>query len=292
MRAFDIVFIGHMAIDEIHHYDGSVSVNPGSAVLCGALAAVNVGSNVTVVTRMARYDDHILTGLYDAGVQVFVIPASETTYIQVIHPSENMDVRELNQIHNAGLFQIQDIPDISADVYHLAGISDQEFSLALIKDLKSRNVRLSADMQSFVRQVDPLTGKIAFDDVDKKIEILNMLDYVKLDIVEARILTKSDNLEIAARTLSDWGCHEVLITNSEGVLGLVNGVSHFSRFTNRSVIGRTGRGDTTFGAYLAWRREHSFQEALEFAAALVSIKMERSGPFSEDLETVLTRMNT
>jgi sugar/nucleoside kinase (ribokinase family) len=290
MGAFNIVFIGHMAIDEVRHYDGKVSINPGSAVLCGALAATNIGSKVAVVTRMSSRDTNILTALFDAGVEVSVVPTPETTYIQVIHPSENMDVRELNQVHNAGYFQLDDIPEISADIIHLAGITDQEFSLDFIRGLKSRHVRLSADMQSFVRQVDLETGKIYFNDVKEKRAIIEMLDFVKLDIVEAKILTKTDDLELAARKIAAWGGGEVVITNSDGVLGLVNGVSYFSRFTNRSVIGRTGRGDTTFGAYLAWRKDHSFQESLDFAAALVSIKMEQNGPFSGDLSMVLSRM--
>lgn len=290
MSIFDIIFIGHMAIDEVHHFDGTVSVKPGSAVLCGAVAAAKIGSKVAVVTKVSPQDESILTGLFDAGVDVFVIPASETTYIQVIHSSHNVDVRELNQVHNAGFFQTEDIPKIPAGVYHLAGISDQEFSLPLIKALKSRNFPLSADMQSFVRQVDLNTGKIFFDDVKEKIAIIEMLDYVKLDIVEAKILTETDDLELAARKIAAWGGGEVIITNSDGVLGLVNGVSYFSPFTNRSVIGRTGRGDTTFGAYLAWRKDHSFQESLDFAAALVSIKMEQNGPFSGDLSMVLSRM--
>ena len=291
MSAFDIVFIGHMAIDEVHHYGGMVSINPGSAVLCGALAAANVGSKVAVVTRISPQDEKILSALYDANVEVFVIPTAETTYIQVIHPSENMDVRELIQVHNAGHFHVDDIPELKADVYHLAGISDQEFTLDFIRNLKSRHVCISADMQSFVRQVDILTGQIYFKDVEMKAELFNVLDYVKLDIVEAEILVKTNDLELAARKIADWGSREVLITSSEGVLGLVNGESHFSPFTHRSVIGRTGRGDTTFGAYLTWRKEHTFNEALDFAAALVSIKMEKSGPFTGDLDAVLLRMN-
>jgi sugar/nucleoside kinase (ribokinase family) len=56
------------------------------------------------------------------------------------------------------------------------------------------------------------------------------------------------------------------------------------------VQGRTGRGDTTFGSYLARRLECGVVESLKFAAALASIKMERPGPFSGSLEQVLERM--
>jgi sugar/nucleoside kinase (ribokinase family) len=56
-------------------------------------------------------------------------------------------------------------------------------------------------------------------------------------------------------------------------------------------VGRTGRGDTTFAAYLARRNDHGVSESLKFAAALVSIKMETPGPFQGSLADVLARMN-
>jgi sugar/nucleoside kinase (ribokinase family) len=44
------------------------------------------------------------------------------------------------------------------------------------------------------------------------------------------------------------------------------------------------------GAYLARRMDHPVEDALKFAAALVSIKMESEGPFKGTLEDVLKRM--
>ena len=52
-----------------------------------------------------------------------------------------------------------------------------------------------------------------------------------------------------------------------------------------------GRGDTFFGAYLARRLDHSVEDSLRFAAALTSIKMESTGPFSGSLEDVIERMD-
>lgn len=81
----------------------------------------------------------------------------------------------------------------------------------------------------------------------------------------------------------------MVITRADGVLARVEGNAYFSPFTNRSVIGRTGRDDTAFGAYLAGRPGHSVQETLDFAATLVSIKMESNGPFNGTLADVLAR---
>ncbi len=74
------------------------------------------------------------------------------------------------------------------------------------------------------------------------------------------------------------------------MLAQVNGKTFYEKFSNRSAVGRTGRGDTTFAAYLAWRLDHNVAESLRFAAALVSIKMETPGPFNGTLAEVLARM--
>ena len=81
-----------------------------------------------------------------------------------------------------------------------------------------------------------------------------------------------------------------MITRADGVLARVNGRTFWKPFSNRSVVGRTGRGDTTFAAYLAYRLDHEVTESLKFAAALVSIKMETPGPFGGTLAEVLARM--
>ena len=286
----DIAFIGHMCYDEIHPFGGAPSTAPGSAVLCGAMAAVRVGCNVTVVTRMSAEDEHILEPMRALGVECVLIPTRNTTRMRVVHPCEDVDVREMAQIANAGYMQVDDMPPITSRFVHLAGITDQEFTLELIGGLRDRGYSVSTDMQSFVRQVDPATREIGFADVPAKAEITALLDRVKLDVVEARILTGSDDLETAAKQFADWGCPEVVITRADGVLARVNCETIFEPFTNRSIVGRTGRGDTTFAGYMARRLTHSPADSLRFAAALVSLKMESPGPFAGTLQDVLERM--
>jgi hypothetical protein len=48
----------------------------------------------------------------------------------------------------------------------------------------------------------------------------------------------------------------------------------------RNLSGRTGRGDTCFSAYITERLSSSIGEALMTVAALVSLKMEKAGPFT------------
>ena len=290
MNTFDITFVGHLCFDEITPYHGNTVVAPGSAVLCGAVAAARIGQRVAIVTRMAPADDVILQPLLDLGVETFVIPTPETTWSVVIHPTPNVDERVLKLARSAGLFAVEDVPAITTRDLHLAGISDQEFSMDFIRGLKAQGYRLSVDMQSFVRQVDPRTRTIEFRDVPGKKDIVALMSKVKLDIVEAKVLTGTDDLEQAARQFEAWGSPETVITHAEGVLARVNGTNYYEKFSNRSTAGRTGRGDTTFAAYLARRSDHDVADSLKFAAALVSIKMETPGPFQGTLADVLTRM--
>jgi len=287
---YDITFLGHMCIDEIVPYRGETHTAPGSAVLCGSMAAARIGSRVAVVAGMAESDTAMLDPLRNAGADVFIIPAPVTTWIRVVHPTPDADVREMLLKRNAGLIELQDVPQLETRFLHLAGISDREFTLELIRGLKERGHSLSTDMQSFVRQVDPATQRIHFRDVPRKREIVALMDRVKLDAVEAKLLTGHDDLDQAAREVESWGCPEIVITESRGVLARVNGTTLFEPFSNRNMSGRTGRGDTTFAAYMARRLDHDPQHSLKFAAALVSIKMETPGPFSGTLDDVLIRM--
>ena len=287
---YDITFIGHMCYDEIIPFGGKPMIAPGSAVLCGAMVAARVGKKVAAVVKMAPKDREILQPMKDVGVETYLIPADVTTYSRVLHESANVDERKLTLVKSAGVISITDVPKLESTCAHLAGISDTEFDMPLMKGLKARGYGLSADMQSFVRHVTPVTHDIEFSDVAAKKDIASMMDTLKLDVVEARILTGTEDLEKAAAIVEGWGCPEVLITHSQGVLARVKGVTYYEKFSNSNVSGRTGRGDTTFAAYLSWRLDHSPAESLKFAAALVSIKMETPGPFKGTLEDVAKRL--
>lgn len=289
-KKYDITFVGHMCYDEIIPFGGQPHIAPGSAVLCGAMVAPRVGKKVAAVVKMAKKDELICQPMKDLGVDIYVVPSEETTYSRVFHYSANVDERKLTLVKSAGFISIDDVPKLDSTCVHLAGISDTEFDMPLMKGLKARGYSLSADMQSFVRHVDPASREIEFSDVADKKEIASMMDKLKLDIVEAKILTGTDDLEKAAVMVESWGCPEVMITHSQGVLARVKGKTYYEKFSNSNVSGRTGRGDTTFSAYLSWRLDHDPAESLKFAAALVSIKMETPGPFKGTLEDVLERI--
>ncbi|HEX9911338.1 MAG TPA: PfkB family carbohydrate kinase [Desulfatiglandales bacterium] len=291
MNRYDLVFMGHVTIDEIEAKEGSARGVPGGAPYFGAFAACWSKKRIAVVTRMADDDAYMLDPLKAAGIDVYLQPVPSTTHMRVVHPTGNVDERLMFQTQNAGFFVNADIPPIEPCLIHLGALTDREFTIGFMRHLKERGFRLSVDMQNFVRQVDTETGVIQFRDVPGKREIVGLADIVKLDVIEAEVLTGTRDMEEAARLVEEWGALETILTCSDGAFARCKGKPYFERFSNRRSQGRTGRGDTTTGAYLARRIDHSVQESLRFAVALASIKMETPGPFRGSLEDVLARMN-
>jgi sugar/nucleoside kinase (ribokinase family) len=291
MNRYDIVFTGHVTLDQIEAPEGSARGVPGGAPYFGAYAACWAKKKIAVITRMAEEDQHILEPLKAVGIDIYLQPTHSTTHMRVVHPTGNVDERVMVQTEDAGFFVIEDILPIESRLIHLGALTDREFTLGFMRDLKQRGFRLSVDMQSFVRQVDPKSGIIHFNDVPAKREIVGLADIVKLDIIEAEIMTGTRNMEKAAALVEEWGAIETILTFSDGVFARYKGDTFFEKFSNRNSQGRTGRGDTVMGAYLVRRIDHDVQMSLGFAAALASIKMETPGPFRGSLEDVLARMS-
>ena len=65
-----------------------------------------------------------------------------------------------------------------------------------------------------------------------------MMDKLKLDVVEARILTGTEDLEKAGIIVESWGCPETLITHAQGVLARVKGKTYYEKFSNSNVSGQ------------------------------------------------------
>jgi len=262
MADFDIAFIGHLCRDEVVSYSGETEVFPGGAVYYGAIAAASIGRKVQAIVKVAVEDEFLTRELRDAGASVHIVPSAQSTFIRIVHPVEDVDVREIHLLSMADYFKIDEIPDLGTGRVCLAGASDREFTVGFLHDIRARAEMLAADMQGFVRQFCPETGEILFHDVPEKAEIFSLLDVVKLDIVEAKALTGSDDLDEAAKMVEDMGAGEVIITSAAGVTARAGGRAFFAPYSAHEIVGRSGRGDTTLAAYLSWRCEHDVEPSL------------------------------
>lgn len=292
MNHYDILFVGHTTIGTVVPFEGPPSVERGGGpVLYASIAASVSGKRISAATKISEGEDYIIGPMKDAGIDVFVYPG-RTIRCRFVFPTANVDERQV--FCPGGLEQVITIDDLlpfEQCLIHLCWIGPHQPQLVLMRELKTRGFSLSVDMQNFVFQMDEETEIIHFRDVPEKKEIVGMVDFVKLDAVEAKILTGADNLLDQADILESWGSAEIILTSSEGVLARSKGKSAFAKFTNKSTQGRMGRGDTVIGSYLSYRLDHSVEYSLGFAVAMTSIKLESPGPFTGSFDDVIGRMN-
>jgi sugar/nucleoside kinase (ribokinase family) len=290
IEQYDLVLVGNFGRGEMHRFDGTTEPILGGPIFQSAMATRWSDRRVAVVTRMAESDTGLLEPLREAGVAFFVSPAPETTRGHIYYLSDDVDDRRHVVEKTAGPFSLADLPPIDARLLHLVGVNRLEFPLEFMADLHDHGIRFSIDMQALVRAADLRTGEVIYGDYPHKKQVAGMAETVKLDAVEAQLLTGAADLEQAAVQFEEWGACEVMVTSADGALVRHQGRTYFERFSNRNVTGRTGRGDTAFASYLLRRMDFGVGDSLRFAVALTSIKMESPGPFMGTLDDVLERM--
>jgi sugar/nucleoside kinase (ribokinase family) len=106
---------------------------------------------------------------------------------------------------------------------------------------------------------------------------------LKADAVEAERLTGERDRHRAARALAALGPREILLTHNGGVLVCHDGRIDEAPFVAEAVRGRSGRGDTCTSAYLSRRLSSPPEDAVVWAAAVTSLKLEAEGPFAREV---------
>jgi sugar/nucleoside kinase (ribokinase family) len=280
--------IGHFAKDEVVHR-GQRETTSGGSVYYGAIALRRLGFSVAVATRLARADFDRLEELKAEGILVFAQAAPETSGIENVYVTEDMNRRRCRPLNFAGPFRLEDIPEIAAGTIIVGPIMAGEVGLPLLKALASRGAELALDAQGFVRVIEG--DNLVFRDWPDKAEGLSYVNVLKADDAEAEVLTGQTDPRAAARALSACGPEEIVLTHGGGLLVYAQGEFYQAPFRPRQIRGRTGRGDTTFATYLGERLTAPPAEACRFAAAVASLKMEQPGPFRgqrQDVEAFLS----
>ncbi|GAB4371409.1 MAG: PfkB family carbohydrate kinase [Spirochaetales bacterium] len=286
MKQYDIVMIGHVSKDIMVYGDREERLL-GGAVVYSSAAAARSGAKVLVITKAAEEDLPLLEVMRHPNVEILTLPSPVTTSIRNEYFSEDRERRKVTLLSQATSFTLDEIPAFQTSILHLAGLFYGEIPVSLIPPLACR-YKVAVDAQGLLRR--NTGGALAFQDLEDKAEILPHITFLKTDAAEAEVLTGEKDREEAARILAAYGPEEVMVTHNTEVLVLREGRFYRAPFTPRNLSGRTGRGDTCFASYLYWRLHHPIQEAVSYAAALTSIKMETPGVFTGTPEDVKARM--
>jgi sugar/nucleoside kinase (ribokinase family) len=283
---YDVATIGNYTKDTIITPDGTRQVD-GGGVRYAAHAAASLGFKVAAITRLAAADSHVLDALEAAGIDVYACETPESTHMCLDYPTGDVDKRILTVASTAGSFTPFQIRGVDAKAFVVSASIRGEVSLEVIRELRSKDdTTISLDVQGFIRVAAP-DGRLEHREWWEKRDVLSQVDILKADAVEARFLTGETDIETSARMLADLGPSEIIISHSDGLLVHADGEFHRAPFHAGSLAGRSGRGDTCVGSYVARRLTSPPAEATVWAAAVASLKMEHEGPFSGTTDDVV-----
>ena len=274
---YDIACVGNYTKDTIISPDGVRSVD-GGAMNYAAHAAVATGRKVAVVTRLAQEDySRVVEPLEKIGVECLVTITPQSTCLQLEYPTQDPDIRHLSVTSTAGSITVDQVQVLQCRASIIGASFRGEVGMDTIKALRLRCGLLAADAQGFARIVEG--QKLTFHPWETMPDVLLLLDVFKADLKEAEFLTGTGDLYKSAQIFAGYGPREVLITHQEGLLVYAESRFYEAPFHARRMNGRSGRGDTCTGAYVAKRLSATVDDATRWAAALTSLKMENEGPF-------------
>jgi sugar/nucleoside kinase (ribokinase family) len=280
---FDIAFLGHYTKDTIVSAQGTRIVD-GGAFNYGSHASIRMGLKVAAVTRLAQEDFRVIDELRGLGVHVSAKATPCSTCLRLEYLSSNPDERVISMTSSAGPFTPSEVVGISAKAFVIGASVRGEIPVEVIQELRKKETLISLDLQGFIRVVRD--GKLIFDPWPEKEKVLSMVDFLKTDAVEAELLTGEKDIRVAAKKIAHWGPREVVLTHRDGVLVYDGDVFLEAGFYPKKLVGRSGRGDTCLASYVARRLSGPSSEAILWAAALTSLKMEAEGPFRRDIHEV------
>jgi sugar/nucleoside kinase (ribokinase family) len=282
---YDVVSIGNYTKDTIVSAAGTRQID-GGGFNYAACAAAALGLKVAAVTRLASEDDRVVDALEQAGIVVYAERTPSSTLMRLEYPTDNVDERILTVAATAGSFTPAQVQAIDGKAFVISPSIRGEVPLEVIQELRQKDATVGADVQGFIR-IREADGRLEHREWPQSCDVLPMIDILKTDAVEAASLTGETEISAAARRLAELGPREIVLTHRNGLLVHAEGRFHEVEFHPKTLVGRSGRGDTCLGAYVASRLTRTVADATIWAAAITSLKMEAEGPFRGGMDDIV-----
>lgn len=284
MTHFDVVYVGNYTKDTIITPDGKKFVD-GGGMNYAAHAGKRLGINPAVVTRLSADDCYVVEDIRAAGIDCFPIYSPFSTLMTLEYKTRDVDKRELYVKSTAGTIKAEHLDGLVTKAVAVSPSLRGEVEPEFFEVLRKRDgIILAADVQGFVRV---LRGEnLLYEPWEEMERVLATVDILKSDAVEAHYLTGETDIEKAASAFAALGAKEIVLTHREGVLIHADGEFHHFKFHSQSMAGRSGRGDTCMGSYVAKRLSLPPREAGKWAAAVTSMKVEKIGRFDRSVAEV------
>ncbi len=283
-QLLDICTIGHITLDKVVTTK-STRFMPGGTSYYFSKALRSFDVNYALITAVGKNEENVLEELQSEAIRVYALPSEHSVFFENIY-SENQNHRDQNVLQTAAPFRVGDLPEISAGYFHLGPLLDADINAELIIELASKGL-VSLDVQGCLRYVKD--RKVYYHDWQEKRIALPHVRILKANDFEMEAITGEKDIFHGARALADMGVKEVIITlGDKGSVIYADSVFYsVPAYVPNAVTDATGCGDTYMAGYLYKKAKGaSIVEAGRFGAAMATLKIENSGPFSGNLNDV------
>jgi len=251
---FDIVTVGHFAIDCIHSPRvASPKPTLGGPPTYVSAAAAKLGARVSVVSKVGEdFSNNYVKWLKNNEIDLSGlkrVKGASTTKFVIKYQKDWKRTLQLKA--RAPIILASDLPDfLQASAVHVAPIAN-EISEELVLKLRKATSILSFDPQGFVRGFDR-EGNVRLKRWRGK-SVLTSVDVFKSSQDEIEAVTETTNLRLAMRKISEFGVKIVIVTKGmHGSLMLFdNKFYNIPACASKIVLDPTGAGDAYIGAFLA-----------------------------------------
>jgi len=280
---FDIVSVGHFAIDSIFLPDKDMPfVVLGGSVAYVSFAARRLDATVSVVSKVGDdFPNAYMWWLEQEGIDlsgVIKVENASTTRFELKY-NDDLSNRKLQLKNKAPAITVDDLPKaVKAKTIHIAPIAG-EVTYEVVKELKNHADLLSFEPQGLVRNFDE-EGKVTHGSLTDK-RILELVDIYKSSLNEIKAVTSLSRLNSAINTVHDYGVETVIVTlgMKGAVLSVEKTIYNIPAYKSEKIVDPTGAGDVFIGGFLTEyiHGENSLWCACVGSAA-ASLVVEAAGP--------------
>ena len=294
--SYDLFSFGHISLDVIKTPDERKEAL-GGAILHAAWVAYQLGFHAGMLTKSTLADKKRLEEFPPLSPEeLFWVKSKVTTSIVNDYKDRSLETRVNYSQGQADPYKKKDFPNFSAKIIQYAALMQGEVDLDLLKWLATK-APLVTDAAGFIRKVMP-DKSMQSQPWPDLMEAFPLFSFFKADAAESNFLTgleteTHEGRVQASQQFIEWGAKEIILTHNQELLVATNDGTWDAPFKNRNLSGRTGRGDNATTSYILARLSMPPEEAVRFAAALTSLKMETPGPFKgtrEDVEAYLAEL--
>jgi len=250
---FDLVTVGHFAIDQIF-LPKIAALKPtlGGSLTYVSLAARKLGAKVSVISKVgenfpSEYVEWLKANGVDLSGLKHIRDASTTRFLLKYEKQK----RQLQLKSQAPLIYPKDVSNsLQAKAIHVAPIAN-ELSQDVIDKLRGLTTVLSLDPQGFVRKFDE-QGNVRLEKWENP-QVLRQIDIYKSSLDEIKAVTGLSDFRRAVQKIREYGVKIIVVT--KGMKGATlffdEEIYEIPACKSKVVQDVTGAGDGFIGAFLA-----------------------------------------